>query len=310
MNVLPDQIVRLQFEADPSALSAPFTYDPALTGMSAALAILGCFTYLHLTARGETGSELVGLVWRTVGAAILGLTAWAAQFTGMLAFTSPLLHGHDYVAAGAAAGVALVSGVVSGVIVGRRPTLWAALIIGLIVATGMVGLHIWGTTGVYLDAVISVRPIGLGLAALGSFLLAVIVVLTTPTLTGWGVRMALATGMALAMAGLQTLRNAATTISPAPSFLPASTPPETMPIALAVVGGMFVLCLVALFLSTIEGTSPVTQTARPERGKAEPRPPKSKPDAPGGDVGAHIIQIPPPARSGSRARRMTSPSPD
>lgn len=301
MTPLLEIFARLRFEDAPSRLTVAFGYQPMLTALAFAVAVLGSFTFLQLYGRSQLSDGWAGVAWRIASAVMLALTAWAAQFISMLAFDSPLVQGLSINAAGIAAVFALLCGVAAGVIVGEKPGLGAAFAIGAIVAAGMIGMHIWSMAGLYLDAIVNMRPIGLGLAAFGSFLLAFVVVLQLPLLTSWRQCGVLAVAMAFCIGGLQALRNAVTTLSPAPEFSGPATVADHGAIALGVAAASLMVFAVALALH-MRRPEPAPEPASLARTKAASRPLNVRETAEQNQV--DVIEIPAPI---SRAPRTAAP---
>lgn len=239
----------IKLETDPTKVSAAFTHDHGLVGLSLIMALAASLTFLEIAAHARDRIGAQGLAWRCVAGAILGIGVWATHMIGVLAMETPLLQEHQIAPNLASFVVAIATGVCAMVIAVSRFRLWRLALAGLIVGIGGVVMHYWGVLGVALEGVISFRApwaIATGIGAFATSIVAVVVALArlTPLL-----RIAFAFPMAAAIAGLHYMDMSAIVISPEPTFRPLAPPPSPTGPALALFAGGIALCgLAALVL--------------------------------------------------------------
>jgi NO-binding membrane sensor protein with MHYT domain len=205
--------------AAPGAVSAPYSHDQALVGLSMLVSVAGAFTFLELAGRAKVRMRRGG-VWRAASGAMLGFSVWATHIIGLFAFQTPLMRGLDFWLTGGSAALAMASGVSAMLISAPRAKWRSVVVAGAFAALGAIVMHYLGLGGMRIEAALSYRLEFAALTGLGAFGAALIALWLANALNESWMRIVAALPVGAGMAGLHYLDMAATVITPRPVFEP------------------------------------------------------------------------------------------
>jgi len=226
--------------ADPDAVSAPFTHDRAIMGLSMIAGVIGAYAALEAAGEAIVHRGAARLMWLLISGAVMGAGVWDTHWIGLLAFSNPLLHGFDptltlYSLAAAAGGSALAFST------SWDGAPWRIALAGVLGGLCAIWMHYLGMHGLVIEAELTYRP----LWALLSGAAAVIAItigywLAHNLATSW-LRAAVALPIGAVATGIHYFDVGATVITPAPQFTAAPEPPAVFMAALAALGGLILL---------------------------------------------------------------------
>lgn len=225
------------------------TYNPALVGLSIAVATLASFTALNLAGRLLVADASARFWWLLAAAVALGGGIWSMHFVGMLAFIMPMPATYD-VQLTLASLVLPILVVRAGLLTlsrfgnGLRPLLASGLMAGM----GAVVMHYSGMAAMRMPGVIISYNSWLVAASIGIAIIAATAAfwLAFRTKRTWE-RLAAAVVMGLGIAGMHYTAMAAATFR-MDEHVAASARPEIEPgiLAVAVVSASSLLLLLGL----------------------------------------------------------------
>lgn len=143
----------------------PFTYDPALVALSIAIAILGSFTGLVVTAgiRRIRGPEVALRV--TLGGIGVGGGVWSMHFIAMLAVVLPIPLTYDIPRTAASAMIAVIGTAIAFSIVSRdRFGNYTLPISAVFLGSGIGGMHYLGMSAVRGNCVLDYSWLGVAIS--------------------------------------------------------------------------------------------------------------------------------------------------
>ncbi|MBL8549066.1 MAG: hypothetical protein JNJ73_03710 [Hyphomonadaceae bacterium] len=276
--------------AEPYPVSAPFSHERTLVGLSMLAAVLGSYTFLEAAARGKTHRGAAAVLWMACAGGVLGVCVWATHFLGLLAMETPLQHGFILAPTVISAIITVVSLGLCAAILGTKPS-WAAVIVaGSAVGVCMIVMHYLGMQGLRIEAVLSYRPVPIVVTSIGALGAVVCAFLFAHHLDSSWLRGVLAFPMGAGIAGLHYTDMAATIITPRPAFASAPEAP-VMLLSLAVTGGVVLAVAAALGAVVLDRKRAEARQAREEAQTdvvVIPHPARRSADADGGDTIIHI----------------------
>lgn len=158
----------------------PASYDPLLVIASYVVAALASYAGLLMSERtGGAERPRDRLVWRALGAVVMGIGVWAMHFTGMLAFSLPIRVGYDVAVTTLSAGPAIIASAFAlQIMASHRRGLSHAVIGGALIGAGIGAMHYTGMAGMRLNADMLYDPWLFGMSILVAVLLGVLALYT------------------------------------------------------------------------------------------------------------------------------------
>jgi len=131
------------------------TYNSWLVALSIAIAVLVCSIAFRLAARVSDSDGTTRRYWVIAGAIAMGIGIWSMHFIGMLAFSLPIELRYDLPKTLASLAVAIAtSGVAIDVASRPRPSAGRLLLGGLVLGSGVAGMHYLGMAAIDVVPVI------------------------------------------------------------------------------------------------------------------------------------------------------------
>jgi PAS domain S-box-containing protein len=129
------------------------SYDYRWVSLSVVIAIIAAYAALDLSGRVSAARGQLKAVWLAGGALAMGTGIWAMHYIGMLAFNLPIPVYYDVPAVALSLLAAVLASFVALFVVGRNNMgLRAAGIGGLLMGTGIAGMHYIGMEAMRLQA--------------------------------------------------------------------------------------------------------------------------------------------------------------
>lgn len=122
------------------------SYNPLLTGLALAIAVIASWAMLEMAGRvAEAGSHRAARPWIALGALVMGLGIWAMHFVAMLAMRLPIRLAYDEVVTGLSILPAVASAALSLCMV-RLPALGGLRLAGtsVLMGLGIASMHYLG----------------------------------------------------------------------------------------------------------------------------------------------------------------------
>jgi two-component system, NtrC family, sensor kinase len=131
----------------------PATYDYRLVAISVVIAILASYAALDLAGRVTANRGRARLAWLTGGAFAMGSGIWAMHYTGMLAFRLPIRVSYHVPTVALSLLAAVLASLIALYVVSReRMTPFHVAAGGLLMGTGIAGMHYIGMAAMRLEA--------------------------------------------------------------------------------------------------------------------------------------------------------------
>ena len=155
-------------------------YNLWLVALSLAIAVAASYTALDLAARMTHSKGRSRVYWLASGAVVMGMGIWSMHYVGMLALSLPIPVLYEVPTVLFSAGCAILASAVALIVVSRREMTTAHLLTGgVVMGTGIAGMHYSGMAAMRLSAHCSYSP---GIVAL-SLLIAIVVSLAALWIT-------------------------------------------------------------------------------------------------------------------------------
>src|SRR6202790_2213991 len=240
------------------------SYDYNEVPRSVLIAIFASYAALDLTGRVTAARGRVRLAWLSGGAIAMGLGIWAMHFQGMLALRLPVPVEYHWPTVLASLFVAVLASAVALYVASRQkmgPV--EALTGGVIMSTGIAGMHYIGMAAMRLPAITRYSPLLVALSVFFAFIFSLVGLLMAFDLreeTKWTVprRLGSATVMGAAVSAMHYTAMAAA------SFMPASGPELSHAVNISPIAnnGIAIVTLIVLVAAMV--TSSVDRRASDE----------------------------------------------
>jgi PAS domain S-box-containing protein len=240
------------------------SYDYGEVARSVLIAIAASYVALDLTGRVTAARGRVRLAWLGGGAFAMGIGIWEMHFKGMLAFRLPVPVEYHWPTILAALGVAILASAIALHLASLPKMGWAlALRGGVIMGTGIAGMHYLGMAAMRLPALGQYSPLLVTLSILLAILFSVIALLLAFDLreeTRWTVprRLGSAIVMGAAVSSMHYTGMAAA------SFIPAAPPDFSHTVNMSAVGNNAIAIVTFVVLVAAMVTASVDRRARTE----------------------------------------------
>lgn len=156
------------------------SYDYRLVAPSVLIAILASYAALDLAGRVTAAQGHARFVWLMGGSAAMGIGIWSMHYVGMLAYSLPVQVLYDWPTVMVSLLAAMFASAVALFIASRNTLhLWRTVIAGLLMGSGIAGMHYIGMAAMRLPAMCHYSP---GLVTL-SLVLAIVISLVALWLT-------------------------------------------------------------------------------------------------------------------------------
>ncbi|ACA16520.1 multi-sensor hybrid histidine kinase [Methylobacterium sp. 4-46] len=234
----------------------PGTHDTTLVALSVVIAMIASYTALDLAARMRAASGWAALAWLATAALAMGGGVWSMHFVGMLAFTLPGLE-VSYDLTLTLISLALPIGVTAlGFLVAHRwprslPALAAS---GLVMGLGVAAMHYTGMRAMRMRADLQHAPAWVAVSLLIAVGAATAALRLSARTVGFAERIAAATLMGLAVAGMHYAAMQGAEFSASAPIDPghgAASLRQTH-LALWVTGTTFLILMLALIAATFD----------------------------------------------------------
>jgi NO-binding membrane sensor protein with MHYT domain len=272
-------------------------YDPLLVALSVAIAILGSFTGLRLTAAiaPATGAKRKAAL---AGAAVtIGGGVWAMHFIGMLAVSLPVPIAYDVLRTLLSVLVAILMTGLGLTVASLAAAPWQRLAGGgVLMGTGIAAMHYLGMSAIRGACSIAYGPVLVALSVIIAVLSATLALGLAFSLAGWRQKLAAAAALGIAISGMHYTAMAAARFLPAEAVAGLTAPALSPPLLACVVAlAAFLIC--GFSLLTLVPDRPPEPAPRPapaaaaEAPAAEPAQPAAVPAAEPG-VAPRLVKIP------------------
>lgn len=180
------------------------TYDPFLVLLSLAIAIFASFTALSLAGRIRESSGRARTIWLATSALALGAGVWTMHFVAMLAFSMPgMAIGYDPPLTLVSLALPILFAGIGLVILNRRAVSNGRIAVaGLLVATGVVGMHYLGMAAMRMPGELRYDPFWVAVSIVVAVAASTAAVWLTSRDQTRGHRLAAAGAMGIAIAGM------------------------------------------------------------------------------------------------------------
>ncbi|MBK3395185.1 MULTISPECIES: MHYT domain-containing protein [Methylobacterium] len=187
-------------------------HDPALVGLSVAIAMLAAFVALDLADRMKAAAGWARRAWLMAAALVLGGGVWSMHFVAMLAFRLPgieitydlglTLLSLAVPVAVTALGLSIAKGPGSEGGDGTRPRTARIALAGLVTGLGIVSMHYTGMAAMHLPGALRYDPAWVAASVVVAVVAATAAIRLALAESGVGLRIAAAGVMGLAIAGM------------------------------------------------------------------------------------------------------------
>jgi PAS domain S-box-containing protein len=237
------------------------SYDYGEVARSIFIAIAASYAALDLAGRVTATSGWVRAAWLTSGSFALGIGIWAMQFQGLLAFHLPVFVEYHWPTVLASIFLGILASAVALYVASRRKMgPGEALTGGVIMGSGIAGMHYLGIAAMRLPAITRFSPVLMVVSVLLAIFFSLVVLLMAFDLreeTRWAVwrRAGSATVMGITVSAMQYTGMAAA------SFVPASPPDLTHAVRISLLfnNGIALVTLIVLVAAIV--TSSVDRRA-------------------------------------------------
>jgi signal transduction histidine kinase len=252
-------------------------YQPLLVVTSVAIAILASYVALDMAARLSGPRRPARRWWWLCAPIAMGVGIWSMHFVGMLAFHLPVPVGYDGALVLLSVFVAVAASALA-LFVASRPSLPLPVLAfaSLCMGGAIVGMHYIGMAAMRLPAVITWRPVLVGLSiviAIGASFAALLMAFrlrrTASSMFHWS-KLGAATVMGIAISGMHYTGMAAAQFATAAPGIPhEGLSLHSSGMAIGVVAGTFVVLSMALAGAAFDERARLLALEQHARGQAE-----------------------------------------